>query len=732
MANYGQANQDENRTILSLFNGPLPHESDIQHNVAHVLAEMPLNHIGLKVTHLDYNQPLPTLAQMQDVRGVLLWTEEEAMKNPLQLITWLIKAIHRKLPVALMGKIPFSFYTNGLPVDPKIINTFFSQIGLRYNPDAVEITYKTTFSYKNARLVEFERPYSAVIPPFPLINLNDSKARTYLTVAEGTQQEKQSQLITIHPNGAFAAQGFIFFQPPKSESRLLFLNLMDFFRDVFKTRDLPKPDTTTLLGRRIFYSHIDGDGWNNQCRIPKYKKKHALSSEALYEEAFLPYPDLPVTVAPIAGDIDPKWHGTKRGRAIATKIFALDHIQAGSHTYSHPFAWSFFKSYQPDQERPFLGQYKKPWASSYSLNNVMQMVGKKSKIKAGDSPMKNYDAPRAYGVEPFDIKKEMSGSINLINRLLPPGKRVEVMQWSGNTSPFPQALKILADLNIANINGGDSRFDPDFHSLSHVAAIGRKSGKYQQIYASNSNENTYTDLWTGRFFAFKFLKSTVMNTESPYRLKPFNVYYHMYSGERRASLNAVIENLAYARQEKVFPITTRHFTQIAQGFYSTSFKKVGPRRWIVENRGELETIRFDYAAFLSVDFQLSVGVIGQQWYQGSLYVFLDPAHQLPVVTLKSIALNSPRGPQGDYPGVPIVQKSNWAIASYSWQKPLITFNTQGFGVGQIEMLLPEDCNPTVEKSLEKKILIRQHRRVTTLDLLLAPIKRHQIKIWCQQ
>jgi len=24
---------------------------------------------------------------------------------------------------------------------------------------------------------------------------------------------------------------------------------------------VPKPDTTTLAGRRIYYSHIDGDGW---------------------------------------------------------------------------------------------------------------------------------------------------------------------------------------------------------------------------------------------------------------------------------------------------------------------------------------------------------------------------------------------------------------------------------------------------------------------------------------
>ena len=73
---------------------------------------------------------------------------------------------------------------------------------------------------------------------------------------------------------------------------------------------------------------------------------------------------------------------------------------------------------------------------------------------------------------------------------------------------------------------------------------------------------------------------------------------------------------------------------MAEGFYSTEIIPLGENSWRFNHRGKLQTIRFDQATFLSVDLTRSAGVIGQQHFQGSLYVALDAAHASPVITLQ--------------------------------------------------------------------------------------------------
>src|SRR5262249_8557513 len=132
-----------------------------------------------------------------------------------------------------------------------------------------------------------------------------------------------------------------------------------FFRLAFATDDLPKPDTTTIVGRRIYYSQIDGDGWLNVTTIEERDpgtgtRRHRRSIDLLIDRAIIPYPDLPVTVAPIAADLDPAWCGDDEAQAAARRAFALQQVEVGSHTYSHPLDWGFFENAPPEKERPFL------------------------------------------------------------------------------------------------------------------------------------------------------------------------------------------------------------------------------------------------------------------------------------------------------------------------------------------------------------------------------------------
>ena len=130
-------------------------------------------------------------------------------------------------------------------------------------------------------------------------------------------------------------------------------------------------------------------------------------------------------------------------------------------------------------------------------------------------------------------------SVKYINEtLLPSGKKVRTFFWTGNCEPTPAAVKLCQELGIDNINGGDSIFDRKNPSYTSLAPLGVEVGGYRQIYAPNSNENIYTNEWHGPYYGFKFVLETFGNTESPVRIKPINIYYHYYSGERWAALNA--------------------------------------------------------------------------------------------------------------------------------------------------------------------------------------------------
>jgi hypothetical protein len=295
-----------------------------------------------------------------------------------------------------------------------------------------------------------------------------------------------------------------------------------------------------------------------------------------------------------------------------------------------------------------------------------------------------YDAPRSYVDHPFELGREIAGSVAALGPLLPAGKRVELLQWSGDTLPFRDAMAAVRRAGMRSINGGDTRFDSDFPSYAWVAPVGRQIGQDWQVYSSNSNENTYTDLWTDRFFGFTFLMRTIRNTEVPLRVKPFNVYYHMYSGEKLAALNAVRRNLEYARTQQLAPVATSRYAAIAEGFFAARLEALGPRRWRVTNRGALSTVRVDRASRLAVDFERSAGVIGARHQHGALYVTLDEGAAAPELTLRDLRPDEPV-PRA---ARPFLVQSRWRVWRLRHVRGGLQFQAQGFGPGEFQWQMP--------------------------------------------
>ena len=148
--------------------------------------------------------------------------------------------------------------------------------------------------------------------------------------------------------------------------------------------------------------------------------------------------------------------------------------------------------------------------------------------------------------------------------------------------------------------------------LTYVPPLSRPTGGERQIYAANSNENTYTNDWTGPYYGFMMLEHTFANTERPRRLKPFNLYYHMYSGEKPAALAAVKQILDLARKSPVVPITASHYSALAEDFFTTEIEQVDLFSWAITNRGSMQSVRFDDAELLVVDPERSTGVLGSK------------------------------------------------------------------------------------------------------------------------
>lgn len=98
----------------------------------------------------------------------------------------------------------------------------------------------------------------------------------------------------------------------------------------------------------------------------------------------------------------------------------------------------------------------------------------------------------------FDAGRETVGSAAYIrDRLAPPGKPVKILLWSGDTAPGADTLRVTEQAGLLNMNGGDTSITRANPSLTAVGALGIEKSGFLQVYAPITNENIYTNLWTG-------------------------------------------------------------------------------------------------------------------------------------------------------------------------------------------------------------------------------------------
>jgi len=687
------------RKILALYDSNF--NKDVSATIVHKAAEMPLNHLGLKVHYVDVNQPLPNVNEVEDVLGVLVWSYEWKFEDPKVakgLLLWLNRLSDEGKKIVVMGAPPFEGETFKLPLSKR--NRFWKRLGLKDTDEWVNLTVQTQLEYKNEGLFRFERGYPTVLPTYDRMVPLAKKTECCLLAQEKDFRESVSALVTINDRGAYVANQYAIYWVYGNETakRGWYINPFAFFEKAFGLEGMARLDTTTLNGRRIYYSHIDGDGWNSRSEIHEYKDEHAISAKVLLDEILKAHPELPVTVGPITADVDPSWYGNEESLQVLKEIADLPQVELASHSFTHPFAWGFFRHYHPHDEYPFAHLYPKgSWLGRGVVawmrvhmggydDTIVEEEYAPSEPKDLHLYNEEYDVPRAYAKKPFSLPLEVHGSVEETNKLVEGKKKVSLYLWSGDCLPFKEALAEVKKEGICNLNGGDSRFDTKFNSYSWVTPLARELDGELQVYSSNSNENTYTDYWRDNFHAFNMLPETFENTESPIRVKPMNIYYHVYSAEKLPGLNAVKQNIEYAKSQEMFPIHAREYSEIVEGFFTARLVDLGEGRVKILDRNSLQTVRFDHAADQAVDFSRSVGVLGQRHYQGSLYVFLDPEVGEPEVALTSLDVLKVEPQEERF----YLRSSSWKVTQIKEEGTSLSFEASGYGPLEMSWNAPEN------------------------------------------
>ena len=660
------------RTVLALYDSRV--DPNLRIAQIHRLTAMPIEWLGLVPRYHDVRAGLPSFDEA-DILGAITCFPEPTLPDLAAFASWverLVASGRRLVAVGDIGSEP-----GRLPSETRdmLRRRIFATLGLTLRGNWQAVTRGDRILHEAA---PFEAPAAeGAVNAHEVIEAGPGV--TAWTVVQ-RRDGQRSVVASSSAHGGHIAPGFVTAMHVATGTQRWRIDPFAFFDAAFGVAGQPRPDTTTLCGRRIYYSHIDGDAWQSVSQVRGPGGQRVTNAEVILQRVIAPNPDLPVTVAPIGAEIDTAARGDARAINTARALFAMPQVEIATHTQTHPFDWRFFESYTRAKEDPFRETWRRMqldpggWGS---LNATPEL-----RERNGGSP--TYTVPRAYGDRTFDLTDEVSGSRARMEALAPRGKRCPLLQWSGDCAPFPAAIAAVEEAGMVAINGGDTRCDNDHPSVSAVAPTGlQMPGAGLQIYASNSNENTYTELWSNRFFGFRDLPLTWERTGAPRRLKPMNLYYHMYSGERLASLQALQDNITALRRSPFIGVTTSRFVHAARGFYRARLLREGEAAWRVLDRDGLATLRFADAGARMLDAEACRGVLGESIANGDLYVALDPAEPAPLIVLRARSAAPPPRP--------LLRDASWEVSALQWQASGdFGFQARGWGPGAFAFSVRRD------------------------------------------
>ena len=584
------------RRVLVLYNGG--ETPALNYTPAHRFLQMPLNHLGYVADYVDVREALPAEVYQDRYAGVVTWFSgflPENRTRPLQ--QWLQARLAERMPVAVLGSF-------GSALDRQMVE----MLGIQPNGSAPRGTQRTV---ARDPMMGFETPLEpATRAQFELVSRNGVPIQAARPLAEFKDQRNQSVLGgAVMPWGGFLMDPFVVAEVPGTGYFRWVVDPFAFLTQTLRLPPVPVPDVTTENGRRLLFSHVDGDGFPSRAELPGSPD----AGQVLLKEIFEKYRTVPQTMSVIEAEIAP--HGlhpemSKELEDVARRMFALPHVEIASHTYSHPFLWD---------------------------RNVRHGTFSDNAEAAMSLEVPGYT---------MDLNREIVGSTDYINsRLAPPHKKVKILLWSGDTAPSAEALEITAKAGLLNMNGGDTSITRTNPSLTAIGAFGIQKNGLLQVYAPITNENIYTNLWKGPYYGYEQVLQSFEMTGGPRRIKPVDIYYHVYSASKRAGLHALRKVYDWALAQPLHPVFASEFIRKVQDFHTYAVARDGDG-WRVRGDGELRTLRLPATLGTPLP-QASQGVAGfNAAAEGGIYVHLTGGAAW--LQMRAADAAAPAAPQGPY------------------------------------------------------------------------------------
>ena len=534
---------------------------------------MPLQFQGLIPDIRNVDDPMPAGELRGRYAGIVVWLEKDGVTSA-DFERWLVRQRESGVPIVMLG------YPAVDPLGPN--GQVFGFQG-RTTPQLLP-----SIVSQHADM-GFEAPLPRFLPVGePLYN--EQATMPWLEIVSGSQRYMP---VAITDWGGYAMQPYLIRSAlPTVKAEGLdrwMLNPLTFLHDALRLPAMPIPDVTTENGRRLGFAHMDGDGFPSLAEVRDYQGR--ADARVLLEEVLKKF-TLPTTLSVIEGEVASDGLYPNQAadlQQIAREMFRLDHVEAATHTYSHPFYW-----------------YD-------AQNNPGELYGPEGQLRL---PMPGYK---------MDPVREVAGSADYIEKnLLPPGKKTRMVLWSGDTVPTPEALAAAREHGLLNMNGSDTTITRSAPTWTLIKGIGLPKGNEYQVYAPNQNENIYTNEWTGPFYGFERVIETFEMTESPYRFKPVDIYYHTYIASKNASLESLKKVYQWAQDQPLFPLFASQYVRKVLDFNQMAIAREGDR-WLVRGGGELRTLRLPEGIGLP-DMNGSEGIAGYRVDKPGRYLHLQDGY----------------------------------------------------------------------------------------------------------
>ena len=576
------------RWVLTLFGNAEPDVEDlvrwpIDSGVAQA-AQMPLEWLGYEVDYLNvHHQELPASLDARYAAILLDRFLTVPRAKETAVLDWLLAQHARGRKLIIFGTLPFT--------DEALNERLLKALGCTGTGRVIKgATGLRAASV--AKQLNFETPL--VLTPLGYRDLRaPAGAEVLLSITAG--DGRQFDPLFLAPWGGMLLEPYMLFRRPDLDE-LWFVDPFYFLHAALGRPAMPVPDTTTRDGVRIFFTHIDGDGFRHFSSVEPGRR----SGEIIVDHVIRKYP-VPFTVSFIEAEIRGLVFGQRAGDAElltrqAREVMALPKVEAASHAYTHPFYWNAGDRTVKDYARPNL-----------------QLLPQHDRRGA-----------------PIDLRREIAGSVDYIEReLCPPGKRVKIFLWSGNCRPWPEALRIARELGLENMNGGETAISRKRPSVSRVSARALPWDGELQVTSANENENIYRERWAvsgdtaAPFFGgFVLAEDGFVRMEQPRRLKPVNIYFHFYSGDNLASLNALTRLFEWAQRQELHSLTASDYAGLVRDARATRVLRQSDTRWTLLNTGALRTFRLPKSALVP-DLAASRGVTGWRATGDAIYVHTD-------------------------------------------------------------------------------------------------------------